>query len=102
MVVELKAKPFEPEFVSKLNFYVSIVNHLLRQQEDNPTIGLLICSNMDETEVQWSFEGLQSPLGVATYSGIKVSELLPTSEQIKQRIKCLKAELAVLQKKNKI
>lgn len=102
VVVELKAKPFEPEFVSKLNFYVSTVNHLLRQQEDNPTIGLLICSNMDETEVQWSFEGIQAPLGVATYSGVKVSELLPTSEQIKQRIKCLKAELAVLQKKNKI
>ena len=96
VVVELKAKPFEPEFVSKLNFYVSTVNHLLRQPEDNPTIGLLICSNMDETEVQWSFEGLQSPLGVATYSGIKVSELLPTTEQIKLRIKRLKAEIAAL------
>ena len=96
VVVELKAKPFEPEFVSKLNFYVSTVNHLLRQPEDNPTIGLLICSNMDETEVQWSFEGLQSPLGVATYSGIKVTELLPTTEQIKLRIKRLKAEIAAL------
>lgn len=96
VVVELKAKPFEPEFVSKLNFYVSTVNHLLRQQEDNPTIGLLICSNMDETEVQWSFEGLQSPLGVATYSGIKVTELLPTAEQIKSRIKRLKTEIAAL------
>ena len=96
VVVELKAKPFEPEFVSKLNFYVNSVNHLLRQQEDNPTIGLLICSNMDETEVQWSFEGMQSPLGVATYSGIKVSELLPTTEQIKSRIKRLKTEIAAL------
>lgn len=96
VVVELKAKPFEPEFVSKLNFYVNSVNHLLRQPEDNPTIGLLICSNMDETEVQWSFEGMQSPLGVATYSGIKVSELLPTTEQIKSRIKRLKTEIAAL------
>lgn len=95
-MVELKAKPFEPEFVSKLNFYVNSVNHLLRQPEDNPTIGLLICSNMDETEVQWSFEGMQSPLGVATYSGIKVSELLPTTEQIKSRIKRLKTEIAAL------
>ena len=97
VVVELKARPFEPEFVSKLNFYVSAVNNLMRQAEDNPTVGLLICSDMDETEVRWSFEGLQSPLGVATYSGIKVTELLPTSEQIKQRIKNLKA-----QKRNKI
>ncbi len=98
VVVELKAKPFEPEFVSKLNFYVSAVNNLLRQAEDNPTVGLLICSDMDETEVRWSFEGLQSPLGVATYSGIKVTELLPTSEQIKQRIKGLKVELAALKR----
>ena len=98
VVVELKAKPFEPEFVSKLNFYVSAVNNLIRQEEDNPTVGLLICSDMDETEVRWSFEGLQSPLGVATYSGIKVTELLPTSEQIKQRIKGLKVELAALKR----
>ena len=100
VVVELKAKPFEPEFVSKLNFYVSAVNNLMKQPEDNQTIGLLICSDMDETEVRWSFEGLQSPLGVATYSGIKVAELMPTSEQIKQRIKTLKAELKALQKNN--
>ena len=48
--------------------------------------------------MRWSFEGLQSPLGVATYSGIKVTELLPTSEQIKQRIKGLKVELAALKR----
>ena len=99
VVVELKAKPFEPEFVSKLNFYVSAVNNLIREKEDNPTVGLLICSDMDETEVRWSFEGLQSPLSVATYSGLRVSELLPTSEQIKQRIKRLKAELNNLKKR---
>lgn len=98
VVVELKAKPFEPEFVSKLNFYVSAVNNLIRQEEDNPTVGLLICSDMDETEVRWSFEGLQSPLSVATYSGIKITELLPTEEQIKQRIKNLKTELKRLEK----
>ena len=98
VVVELKAKPFEPEFVSKLNFYVSAVNNLIRQEEDNPTVGLLICSDMDETEVRWSFEGLQSPLSVATYSGIKITELLPTTEQIKQRIKNLKLELKRLEK----
>ena len=101
VVVELKAKPFEPEFVSKLNFYVSTVNHLLCQPEDNPTIGLLICSNMDETEVKWSFEGMQSPLSVATYSGIKVSELLPTAEQIKSRIKRLKTEINALSRLKK-
>ena len=56
---------------------------------------------MDETEVQWSFEGLQSPLGVATYSGIKVSELLPSEEQIKLRIKRLRAEINALNRLNR-
>ncbi len=50
-VVELKVKPFEPEFAGKLNFYVSAVDELLKMQEDNPTIGLLICKEMNRTEV---------------------------------------------------
>ena len=47
------------------------------------------------------FEGLQSPLGVATYSGIKVSELLPSAEQIKLRIKRLRAEINALNRLNR-
>lgn len=93
VVVELKAKAFEPEFASKLNFYVNACNDLLKQPEDNPTCGLLICTDYDETEVRWAFEGIQTPLGVAKYDNLRIQELLPTKEQIKERIKRLKAEL---------
>ena len=54
---EIKVKPFEPEFTGKLNYYVSAVDELVKAPDDNPTIGLLICSDMDKTDVQWSFRG---------------------------------------------
>ena len=61
VVVELKTVPFEPEFAGKLNFYVSAVDDLIKTPTQNPTIGLLICSNKDETEVRYAFRGLQTP-----------------------------------------
>mgnify|MGYP002855338542 CR=1 FL=1 len=48
VVIELKVVEFMPEFAGKLNFYVSAVNRLLRQDDDNPTIGLLICKSKDQ------------------------------------------------------
>ena len=91
----MKAEPFEPEFVGKLYFYVNAINKLKKTENDNPTIGLLICSNMDETEVQWSFEGVTTPIGVASYSNVKeedLKRLLPTKEALVERSKLLEAE----------
>ena len=89
VVIELKASSFEPEFAGKLNFYVNAVNELIRTPNENPTIGLLICKDKNQTEVQWAFQGIQTPMGVASYDNIKLQEIqaqLPTVEQIQQRI----------------
>lgn len=96
VVVELKAVPFQPEFAGKLNFYVNSVNHLMKTPDENPTIGLLICSDMNTTEVQWSFENLSTPIGVATYNNVQIEEIkkqLPTIEELQARIKLLEKEL---------
>ena len=101
VVIELKVKPFEPEFVGKLNFYVSAVDEIVKADDDNPTIGLLICKEMDRTEVQWAFRNVQTPLGVATYSNIqveKMKELLPTADQIQKRIAQAEEEFIASQK----
>ena len=98
VVVELKARAFEPEYAGKLNFYVNMVNDTLRQPDENPTIGLLICSDMDKAEVQWSFQGIQSPIGVATYNGIKVSDVLPSEELLRNRVRQLEQELRLSRK----
>lgn len=90
---EIKVKPFEPEFTGKLNYYVSAVDELLKAPDDNPTIGLLICSDMDKTDVQWSFRGIMTPMGVATYNNIRIKDMLPTQEQLKERMEVLQKEL---------
>ena len=93
VVCELKAKPFEPEFAGKLNFYVNAVDELKKAPDDNPTIGLLICSDMNKTEVQWSFKGISTPMGVASYNNIRIKDMLHTKEQLKERMELLKREL---------
>lgn len=88
VVCELKIVPFAPEFAGKLNFYVSAVDHLLRGKDDNMTIGLLICRSKDDTIVEWSFEGIERPIGVAEYEKEirRLIETLPTPKQIKDNI----------------
>lgn len=93
IVCELKVKPFEPEFAGKLNYYVNAVDELLKTNDDNPTIGLLVCSDMDKIDVQWSFKGINTPMGVATYNNIKIKDALPSQEQLAERVQLLQKEL---------
>lgn len=94
LVIELKAVPFQPEFAGKLNFYVNAVDDLIKTPSQNPTIGLLICSNKDETEVQYAFNGITTPMGVASYDNVKrLQEQLPSVEELKARIRLLEKEL---------
>lgn len=93
IVIELKVVDFKPEFAGKLNFYVSACNKLLRQPGDNPTIGLLLCKSKDQTKVEWAFDSIQNPLGVATYEGIKIKDTLPSEEDLRQRLDSLEKEL---------
>lgn len=67
VVVELKAKKFEPEYVGKLNFYVTAVNKQLTGNGDNPAIGLLICKDKDNVVAEYSLDGISQPIGIAEY-----------------------------------
>ena len=96
VVVELKTVPFQPEFAGKLNFYVNAVDDLIKTPSQNPTIGLLICSNKDETEVQYAIKGVQTPIGVASYDNVKIKEIqdrLPSVEELRKRIRLLEEDL---------
>ena len=95
VVLELKARAFEPEFAGKLNFYVNAVDELLKTEDENPTIGLLVCKSRDQTEVQWAFRGIDTPMGVATYKNIKnddASQYLPSDEQIRRQVEMAERE----------
>lgn len=103
VVIELKVKTFDPEFAGKLNFYVNAVNEFIKRDSDNPTFGLLICKDMDRTEVQLAFQGITTPMGVATYDNVRIQEIkkyLPTNEQIQQQIELAEEEYKMNLKKS--
>lgn len=87
---------FPAIFAGKLNFYVNAVDDVFKTPSQNPTIGLLICSNKDETEVQYAFKGVQTPMGVASFDNVQVKRIqehLPSIDELKARIRLLEEEL---------
>ena len=93
VVLELKVKPFDPEYAGKLNFYVNAVNEFIRKDSDNQTIGLLICKDMDRTEVQLAFQGITTPMDNVKIQ--EIQEYLPTAEQIQQQIEIAEEEYRI-------
>jgi predicted nuclease of restriction endonuclease-like (RecB) superfamily len=74
VIIELKAVKFVPEFAGKLNFYVTAADKLLKGDDDNPSVGLVICRTAKKTIVEWSLQDINKPLGVATYQLQEVVE----------------------------
>ena len=85
VIIELKAVKFIPEFAGKLNFYVTAADKLLRTEDQNPSVGLLICKTAKQTIVEWSLQDINKPLGVATYQLQEVVER--TIAEVEQRRK---------------
>jgi predicted nuclease of restriction endonuclease-like (RecB) superfamily len=67
VVIELKAGEFLPEYVSKLNFYISAIDDKLKTPADEPTIGLLLCASKRNVKVEYAMRGLNKTIGVASY-----------------------------------
>jgi predicted nuclease of restriction endonuclease-like (RecB) superfamily len=89
IVVELKTDVFKPEYAGKLNFYLSAVDDLVRQEEDKPTIGLLLCKNKNNIVVEYALRDVNKPMGVAAYHLTKkipasLAKNLPSEAQLKQ------------------
>lgn len=91
VIIELKAVKFEPEFAGKLNFYVTAADELLRDEGDNPSVGLVICKTAKKTIVEWSLKDINKPLGVASYQLREVVDR--TVAELELRKKQLKEEL---------
>lgn len=74
VVVELKAVEFMPEFVSKLNFYISAVDDTVKTADDKPTIGLLLCRTKSNKKAEYSLRGITQPMGIAEYETRRLFE----------------------------
>ena len=89
VAIELKGGEFQPEYAGKLNYYLSALDSLVKLPEENPSIGILLCRDKDNTEVEFTLRDMSKPMGVATYhSTSELPEMyrnaLPSSEDLKR------------------
>lgn len=94
VVVELKNSKFIPEYAGKLNFYLSAVDSILKSEQDNPTIGIMLCRDKNRVETEFALRDMGKPMGVSEFNFTEVlpEELkgsLPTIEEIEADIEKL-------------
>ena len=92
VVIELKTGEFRPEYAGQLNFYLSAVDGILKKDEDNPSIGLLLCKSKNDLVAEYALKDISKPMGVSEYRITSdlpenLSEQLPSVEDIQKRIK---------------
>jgi predicted nuclease of restriction endonuclease-like (RecB) superfamily len=92
VVIELKTGKFIPEYASKLNFYLNVVDDTLKHQMDAPSIGILICKERNKVVAEYSLRGINKPIGVSGYELTEkipdaLKGKLPTIKQIEKELK---------------
>ena len=92
VVVELKKGAFKPEYAGKLNFYCSVVDDVMRHEQDQQTIGLILCQTKDKVLAEYSLRDIQKPIGVSEYDLTRalpenLKSSLPSVEEIEEAMR---------------
>ena len=91
VVVEVKTSEFDSENIGQLGTYVTAVNHILKRDGDNPTVGLLICKTKDNVLAQYALESMAVPIGISEYELSKLYPVdfksgMPSIEEIESKL----------------
>ncbi|MBA9846076.1 MAG: PDDEXK nuclease domain-containing protein [Ralstonia sp.] len=94
VAIELKIGKFEPEFVGKMQFYLAALDEQVRQDDENPSIGIILCKEKKRTIVEYALRDARKPIGVATYAITKslpkeLQGQLPSPEAIARLLETL-------------
>jgi hypothetical protein len=87
VAIELKIGKFQPEFVGRMQFYLTALDRQVREADENPSIGIILCKEKNRTVVEYSLYDARKPIGVATYRTVKrlpkeLRGMLPAPEEI--------------------
>jgi predicted nuclease of restriction endonuclease-like (RecB) superfamily len=91
IVIELKNTAFMPEYAGKLNFYLSAVDSILKEKDDKPTIGILLCREKNNIEAEFSLRDINKPMGISEFELTDIlpenlKSSLPTIEELEQNL----------------
>jgi predicted nuclease of restriction endonuclease-like (RecB) superfamily len=94
IAIDLKIEEFKPEFAGKMNFYLSAMDDLLRQPEDQPSLGLILCKERNRLVVEYALRDMSKPMGVAAYRLTqalpeRLQSELPTAEDLVRELPLL-------------
>ena len=92
VVIELKKGKFKPEYSGQINFYCSVIDAMLANENDSPTIGLILCQEKNEIVAEYSLKNMSQPIGISEYQLTEVlpkefASALPSIEMIENELK---------------
>ncbi len=96
VIVDLKRGPFKPEYAGKMNFYCSVVDDRLRNADDKPTVGIILCQDKNRIVAEYALKGVEKAIGVSEYRLTRAlpkafRSSLPTVEQMESELTRLTA-----------
>lgn len=91
VVIELKTTEFKPEYAGKLNFYLSAVDKYIKDENDNPTFGILLCKDRKKVTAELALKDINKPIGVSEYKILSeipefLENTLPSIKDIEKRL----------------
>jgi hypothetical protein len=94
VVIDLKKGDFKPEYAGKMNFYCSVVDDLLRHENDTPTIGLILCEKSNRVIAEYALRDTHKPIGISEYELTRslpdnLKPSLPSIKEIEEELSSL-------------
>lgn len=90
-IIELKTGPFKPEYAGKMNFYLNVLDNEVKDKQDTPSIGIILCRDKDHITAKYALDGIKRPLGVSEYQLGKdleerLKETLPNAKDLEKEL----------------
>jgi predicted nuclease of restriction endonuclease-like (RecB) superfamily len=95
VIIELKTGEFKAEYAGKMNLYLAAVNQQIKEPEDNPSIGIILCRSRDKATAEYALSDMQKPIGVASYTtGLPESlrDKLPDVKELEESLEEIRGE----------
>lgn len=93
VVIELKVGEFKPEYAGKLSFYLTAIDEQVKETNDNPTIGLLLCRSKNNVIAEYTLRDMNKPMGVSEY---RIKDYLP--ENLQNELPSIEELIAIVKK----
>lgn len=92
VAIELKTGKFKPEYAGKMNFYLNLLDDFVREEGENPSIGIIMCAERDHIEVEYALRDVNKPIGVSEYHLTKslpkdLRKMLPDAKKLEEQIR---------------